>query len=367
MINYNLRVLLASSRTLDALVQQGLLRRVHEQVPGASGEVFTVFGEQPEMLSHFHLRLGQNLIQAQLYTLPPEEYAGMLAASPAFTQNRVAHLLPALARPMSPEDKAIWVSSLVQAIQAGACPDSTPHLLAGRNVPLAHWFPEQTRFFRNSSGWFVSLFFAPPALAPLQGIDRSAVGIDVGLNTLAVSVYQSGLIHRAAGIQEVYLSAMELEQWCPDNTQTQQEVERHLRLLQHAAARLELHNMVSVLLSSASTVYWEDLHYRDCSPAFKRRSRELGLRDCLLCWLPKRLDAAGIHWQRVAPDHTSQLCHTTHLRGVRDNSDHRRFLDGNGAMTDADVNAARNILTLGLAYQLGRGTRYAQERVYAAR
>ena len=275
MINYNLRVLLASSRTLDALVQQGLLRRVHEQVPGASGEVFTVFGEQPEMLSHFHLRLGQNLIQAQLYTLPPEEYAGMLAASPAFTQNRVAHLLPALARPMSPEDKAIWVSSLVQAIQAGACPDSTPHLLAGRNVPLAHWFPEQTRFFRNSSGWFVSLFFAPPALAPLQGIDRSAVGIDVGLNTLAVSVYQSGLIHRAAGIQEVYLSAMELEQWCPDDTQTQQEVERHLRLLQHAAARLELHNMVSVLLSSASTVYWEDLHYRDCSPAFKRGGHSL--------------------------------------------------------------------------------------------
>lgn len=355
MINYNLRVLLESSRTLDFLVQTGALRQVPEQVPGASGAVYAIGGQPPVILNHFQLRLGSHIISAQLFALPPEEYAGLLSASPEFSQFPVAHLLPALSGRMDAAAKQVWTTDLMSSLRAGGRVDNAPRLLLDRQVQPAQWHPEQTRLFKNDCGWFLSLVFSIPSILTVSGIQRSAAGLDVGLNTLAVAAHQSGLIYRAAGIQEVCITATQLDEQCAGKPQLQTEVERHLLLLQHAAARLELQNVVSMLLASASYVYWENLHYKDCSPSFKRRSRELGLRDFLMCWLPKRLDAAGIRWQRVPPDHTSQYCHMTHLKGLRDSADHRRFQSSSGDVVDADVNAARNIAAVGLGYRLGRG------------
>lgn len=354
MINYNLRVLRESSPQLDSLVQSGALKRVPEKVPGASGSVFSLT-ETPEILSHFRFQLGQHSIEACLYTLPPEEYAGLLAVSPRFAQFDVAHLLPTLTKPMDSMAKEKWLQELVRALRAGAQVDTAPRLLPGQYVTPARWYPEHTRIFRNDSGWFISLFFEQASVPLIKGVERSAVGIDVGLNSLAVAVHRSGLVHRAAGITEVCITANQLEEWCPSDHHTQCEVQRHLLLLPHAAARLELQEMVRLLLSSASFVYFENLQYPNCSLAFARRSRELGLRDFLMCWLPKRLDATGIRWQRVPPEHTSQFCNLTHLRGERDGSDRRQFRNSNGEILDADVNAARNIMSVGLAYRLERG------------
>lgn len=355
MINYNLRVLSESSRVLDFFVQSGLLQPVPEQVPGGSGKVYAIQGEQPEIRGHFDLRLGGKDIAAQLYALPPEEYAGMLSASPAFRQYDVAHLLPALSKPMHSAEKEAWLQSLMEAMKGDCRNENRPLLLTNRPIIPAEWHPEKTRFFRNAAGWFLSLFFEKATVLTTGGVERSAVGIDVGLNTLAVAVHSTGLIHRAAGITEICITATQLEQWFPGDRRAQQTLQQHLLLLQHAAARLELHEMVRLLLSTASYVYWENLRYADCSPAFARRSRELGIRDFLMCWLPKRLDAAGIRWQRVPPDHTSQYCHITHRKGVRDSSDHSRFTNTNGRVLDADVNAAFNIMAVGLAYRMERG------------
>ncbi|WP_135230478.1 zinc ribbon domain-containing protein [Deinococcus fonticola] len=354
MINYNLRILRESNYVLHSLVQSGVLKQVSENVPGASGTVFKLT-ENPDVLSHFQFKIGQQTLQAQLYVLPPEEYAGLVTASPRFAQFDVAHLLPALTQPMDSLGKEAWLQQLVQALQAEAQVTPAPHLLADQHVTPAPWVPERTRIFQNDSGWFLSLFFERATVQTISGIERSAVGIDVGLNTLAVAVHRTGLVHRAAGISEVCITANQLEEWCPGDHHTQCEVQRHLLLLQHAAARLELQEMVRLLLSSASFVYFENLQYPNCSRAFARRSRELGLRDFLMCWLPKRLDAAGIRWQRVPPEHTSQFCNLTHLRGERDSSNHKRFLNGNGTIVDADVNAAHNIIAVGMAYRLERG------------
>lgn len=355
MINYNLRVLSESSRVLDSFVQSGVLQAVPEQVPGASNEVYAIRGEQPEIQSHFDLRLAGKDIAAQLYALPPEEYAGLLSASPAFKQYDVAHLLTALSRPMTSAEKDSWLHSLVEAMQRGPQQDNRPFLLLDRQVIPARWLPAQTRFFRNDVGWFLSLFFEQATVLTTKGVERSAAGIDVGLNTLAVVAHSTGLIHRAAGITEICITATQLEEWFPGEQKAQQALQQHLLLLQHAAARLELQETVRLLLSTTSYAYWENLRYVDCSSAFARRSRELGLRDFLMCWLPKRLDAAGIRWQRVPPDHTSQYCHITHQKGVRDSSDHSRFTNTNGSVLDADVNAAYNIMAVGLAYRMERG------------
>lgn len=355
MINYNLRVLSESSRVLDFFVQSGVLAAVPEQVPGASGKVYATAGDQLEIRGHFDFRLAGKDIAAQLYALPPEEYAGLVSASPDFRQYDVAHLLPALSRPMTSMEKEAWLHSLMEAMKRGSQQESRPLLLLDYPVIPARWLPAQTRFFRNNAGWFLSLFFEQATVLTTKGVERAAVGIDVGLNTLAVAVHSTGLIHRAAGITEVCVTATQLEEWFPGDQKMQQVMQQHLRLLQHAAARLELHEMVRLLLSTASYVYWENLRYTDCSPAFAHRSRELGLRDFLMCWLPKRLDAAGIRWQRVPPDHTSQYCHITHQKGVRDSGNHSRFTNANGCVLDADVNAAFNLMSVGLAYRIERG------------
>lgn len=355
MINYNLRILSESNHVLESFVQSGILTSVDEQVPGTSGTVYEIKGVQPEVLSHFDLRLGQSTIQAQLYALPPEEYAGLLAASPAFTQYQVEGLLQPLSQPMNSGEKDLWLRGLAGAIRTGKLVSNSPSLLLGRQVTPAAWLPERTRIFQNGSGWFASLYFEQAQVEAISGIERSAVGIDVGLNTLAVAVHQSGLIQRAAGITEICAAATQLECWFPRDRDAQREMKRHLLLLQYAAARLGLQQMVRLLLSSASFVYFENLRYGNCSEGFALRSRQLGLRDFLMCWLPKRLDAAGIRWQRVPPDHTSRYCHLTHIKGSRDSSNRQRFFNGNGDIVDADVNAAHNIIAVGMAYRMERG------------
>lgn len=74
-----------------------------------------------------------------------------------------------------------------------------------------------------------------------------------------------------------------------------------------------------------------------------------------MTWLPKRLTAQGIPWQRVRPDRTSQYCHLTHRKGERDSHDRSRFRNGNGDIVDADLNAALNIMQLGFGYRVERG------------
>lgn len=188
-----------------------------------------------------------------------------------------------------------------------------------------------------------------------HGVQRSAAGVDIGLNTLAVAAYRTGLTQRAAGITDICPAPELLLTLCGDDLHFQTTLKRHVLLLQHAAARLEFQQILLTLLSSASVVYIEDLKYKEVSDAFKRRSRELGIRDFLMTWLPKRLTAQGIPWQRVRPDRTSQYCHLTHRKGERDSHDRSRFRNGNGDIVDADLNAALNIMQLGFGYRVERG------------
>ena len=123
-------------------------------------------------------------------------------------------------------------------------------------------------------------------------------------------------------------------------------------MLRYAAGRYQLQSTVHTLLSTASVVYLEDLDYAGMTSHFSNASRELGLRDFLLAWLPQRLAATGIEKQWVAPIRTSQVCSLTHMLGSRDDNDATKFTDGHGQVVDADLNAARVIMQIGLAYRL---------------
>lgn len=344
---HNVRVHRDATTTLETMVERRVLVPADEKVPGVFGPVYKVGADLAvTALDHFNLKIGEKIVPANLYALPPEEYAGLLAGSPEFTQHRLGHLVSPLLSSMTADQQVSWLREVVQSLEAGPRVDHTPGLLSHPTNP-ARWRPEATRLSRGGCGWLLTLGFEEPVIDAVKGLDRSAAGVDIGLNNLAVTAFASGAVHRAPGVQEIRLTDHDL----PSSSLKFIELERTLDLLQHAAARTAFQNLILTLLSSASVVYVEDLRYTDMCKAFKERSRSLGIRDWMMSWLPQRLHARKIPLARVRPDLTSQFCSLTHRRGERSG---RVFTDGNGNPVDADLNAARNLLHLGLAQRIAK-------------
>lgn len=350
MITHNIRIQRSANPALDRLLQRGELSLTTEKVSGTTGLVYTVaHPEHLTILDDFNFQLAGETIEANLFALPPEEYAGLLTASPAFTQYPVSHLVDDLKRSMTAEERTIWIQKLAESLQAIPRVDQAPRLVGATTLP-AVWRPVGTRLSRNSGGWIITLAFDMTMFPGVSGMDRSAAGIDIGLHTLAVTAYASGAVHRAPGVCDPRLTEHDLTDYPGVNPQ---QLEKYALMLQHAAARDQYHQVVQTLLSQASVVYVEDLSYKEMAQTFKCRSRILGIRDFLMSWLPQRMHARDIPLYRIQPDHTSQYCSLTHRRGERDG---RVFRDGNGHLIDADLNAARNILSLGLAARLRKIT-----------
>lgn len=346
MNTYNVRVVRDANTALQALLDQGRLQPTTERISGAGGPAYRVApGHLVEPLDDFTLRVAGAALPVHLYSLPPEEYAGLLAAAPEFSQFTLAPLVAPLRQPMSGEEQEQWLAALAQALRAGPRVDPVPRLVQ-HPVHAAPWRPGDTLLARSGCGWIVRLTFDPPRVDFTRGMERSAVGVDIGLHSLAVAAFASGAVHRLPGITDLRLGERDLSGYPVSG----RDLERYTALLQHAAARGAFQHLLLALLSGASVVYIEDLTYDDMTEVFRERSRTLGIRDYLLAWLPQRLAAQGIVWERVSPDHSSQYCSLTHLRGERTG---RTFVDGNGQVTDADLNAARNLLHLGLAKRLG--------------
>lgn len=352
MTSHNIRILRTSTTTLNALVDQGRLRATTERLSGINGTVYTASdgnGLEPRVLDHFSLSLAGVRVAANLFALPPEEYSGLLAASPDFTQVALAHLLPPLQAPMTPAMREGWFRDLRAALHAGPRADQTLHLVEQPVYP-ALWRAKETRLSRSSCGWLLTLIFDTPRVDPIAGLTRSAAGIDVGLSSLAVAAFISGLTHRVPGVPDLQSEEREAgDSRLQSSGPYSGDVKRHAMMLQHAAARDGLQALIRVLLGAATVVYLEDLSYKDMSDQFKDRSRVLGLRDFLMGWLPQRLATQGIDVLRVPPDLTSQYCAVTHLRGRREG---RIFTGPFGQEVDADLNAARNLAQIGLAYRL---------------
>jgi len=358
-ITYNLVVFSESDSLIKALIQDGaLLRSRHEVRQGVSGPLYApsaalLRGGHLHALSDLEFQFGPAVLRCQNYALPPEEYRGLVLASPAFRQFDVQALHAELCAE-SPESTVFhknqpdWTRRLLDAVQQGPRLNPEPSLVSARGL-AATWLPEETRLSDSNCGWMLSLSFGMPDLVQLSGITRTAVGIDVGLRKLAVAVYASQLDHEAQGIPQTELSFRELADHLPDPAD-QQQAQRLNLSLQYAAARTQLHDFLTVLLSAASSVGYEDLDFDRMAPHFKQRSRELGIRDFSYVWLPKRLQQAGIPYEKLPAQHTSQICSMTHLRGVR-GTRQRDFLNGNQEWVDADRNAARNLMYLNMAAQ----------------
>ncbi|WP_216325652.1 hypothetical protein [Deinococcus aestuarii] len=357
LITHNLRVLHEANPTLARLIADRHLLPCPGEVVHASPGV--VYRSAPALLdrgtvsalSDIEMQLGPGIFPAHVHALPPEEYAGLLLGSPGFRQHDdVRCLIEPLTQALSLDERQEWRQALVAALLREARSDSTPLLLPHPPARPATWLPEGTRLVHGRAGWFLCLAFELPDQRPGMTVNRSAVGIDVGLRTLAVASYKSGLIHRARGIADVPLDTATLAHLLPGRPDLWFRAQLMGVAVQHAAARAELAQFTTLLLAAASTVGYEQLTYKDTDERFKRRSRQLGLRDYLAVWLPSRLRQQGLIGQAVAPHLSSVICNRTYHGGTRD-QDHLHVSSGDHhTVVDADENAASNIRDLALAH-----------------
>ncbi|GGS05674.1 hypothetical protein [Deinococcus sedimenti] len=353
---YNVRVLHEATPTLAGLIaDRHLCPCPGETVQGLSG---TVYRPAPTLLdrgtvaalSDLEFQLGPGILAASVYTLPPEEYAGLLLGSPGFRQYDVGGLIAPLTHAMDLAEQRDWQRALASALLREARSDSTPALLPHPPARPATWLPDGTRLIHGQAGWFLCLRFDVPAQPPRLRINRSAAGIDLGLRTLAVAAYKSGLIHKAGGITEIRTDAAALSEPLARRPDLWSKARLMSVVVQHAAARGELAQFMDVVLAAATVVGYEKLTYKDMDEPVKRRFRALGLRDFLAVWLPQRLRQHGLTGQSVTPHLTSRLCNRTYLGGVRDQGQLRVTHGAAEVVLDADENAASNIRDLALAH-----------------
>lgn len=355
-IAHNIRILRTANAALLALIKQGtLLPCVGETVEGTSGVAYRpadhvlLGGSSLAPLSDLTFQVGSAVIDCNTYALPPEEYAGLLLTSPGFTQRPLAPLARQLLVDLPLDEHRTWLADLAQVALSTPIPDQVPNLLLTAPPVPARWLPSRTRFISTDVGWLLTLVFDVPDPVRRFVIKPSAAGIDLGLRSLAVAAHKSGLIHTARGVPDIQISDVTMGALLPNRPDLHPLLRRLNVAAQHAAAREHLDQFLQILMSSATVVAYEELRYGDMTPHFKRRVRELGLRDFVTTWLPKRLKQAGIPTIRVAPDLTSTLCNTTFRIGRRSQSDWGRFESVNGDVLDADVNAAANVRDLALA------------------
>lgn len=361
-ITYNLRILRDADFTLSTLVTQGhLLPCPAEKIQGANG---TIYRPRPELQDHLTARsdlqfaIGETIIDCQTYALPPEEYAGLLRQSLGFRQHKLAHLLPPLTTQMDSAAREKWLSDLAKKLQVPGQIDTEPHLLPTRPATPATWLLENTRLIKSPTGWFLCLAFEVQPTPSRYHIRRSVVGIDVGLRTLAVAVHKDGLQHQASGIADIRPSQSDLQRYLPDRPDLWPEMQRTCVVLQHAAAREELARMLDLIISGASLVGYEKLNFGAAMcPLFTRRARELGLRDFLKVWLPRRLQMHQIEYVEVPSDLTSRLCNVTGRIGQRSKIDVGILVNGNGEVVAADPNAAKNIGEIAMVLSWQRRTK----------
>ena len=352
-VNYNIRVLHTSDNDLNALVVgQHLLPCPSERVTGAAGEVYrpnSTLIKTLKGVSDFEFRVGHTVITTQLYAMPPEEYAAVVAGSPGFQFHCLHHLTEPLTNTLDPAARRDWQHALAAGMTQKPATDRLPNVLPTQPITAATWLPEHTRLIRNKTGWLLVLYCEVVAKAPRLIINRSAVGIDVGTRTLAVASHKCGLIHKARGITDVSIDARTAASLLPNRPDLHDRLVRMSTALQYTAARTELTQFLEIVLAGGTIVGFEKLNYQPMTPSFPKRARDLGLRDFLAVWLPQRLRLHGLHGQPVTPDRTSITCNMTYLPGLREGDrldigsvDRPRWID-------ADENAASNIRDLALA------------------
>ena len=271
-------------------------------------------------------------LATDLYRLPSAEYSALVRSVPAFRQPPdLTKILQATSQ--HPADY-VWITSPKSRYETQIPILSLPNEVAF----TATWDPGRWALLERHGEWFLVLWF--DLLCIGGGIKGTAdVALDLGASPLVCAVCPDGFVE-------------DVESQLPATLSQFADLFRIDRAL-HNRVEFELQRATLLrftlfLMSYATTVYTEDLTYRDMDKTFVRWARRTGLLDWHESWLPNRLAAAGIPLEKVDSRGTSQCCSACqHPHGQRYRSEFHCPRCGNEI--DAHENAARNILLRGQA------------------
>lgn len=211
--------------------------------------------------------------------------------------------------------------------------------------------PKQTRITRRNSRWYVA-FTVEVEPAPLPATGQE-VGVDLGVRQFA-TLSTGEAVHgprpgrvAAPAIRRAQRKVARRERGSQRRRKAVAELAR--RREREANRRLDAaHKAARSLVDRFDLIAVEDLQVRNMVRGNRGLNREItdqGWAQFLQC-LDAKAESAGRQVIRVRPHHTSQRCHEC---GTVDKESRRgpRFdCTACGHADDADVNAARNILTL---------------------
>ncbi len=219
--------------------------------------------------------------------------------------------------------------------------------------------PKSCTITRTATGkWFASISCdmgdAPEKRAPVQ-----PVGIDVGLNSFAVTSDNAHVDNPRFFRKEEKTLAKAQRKWdtvkkgCPKRREkarkTVARVHERIRNKRHNFAHQEARKIVN----RHGFVAVEKLKAKKM-----QKNRRLSKSIADVAWslfrhcLEYKAEEAGIGFKAVKPDYTSQDCSACGHREKKSLSDRVHHCKACGYTTDRDHNAAINILTLGLQRQV---------------
>jgi len=215
--------------------------------------------------------------------------------------------------------------------------------------------------FRDLDRWFVVFVVDLPDPSPLANPPEQPVGIDLGLSVLATLSDGTKIGNpRFAGRESKRLRRLQrkVSRRHPGSRRREKALERFRRIQRTVRNKREdfAHRLSRRIIRSYDAVFVEDLdvaHFLRFSQ-YRRSVSDAGWGG-LLSKLEYKAASAGIRFEKIPPEWTSQDCSACG-REVPKTLDEGKHRCGCGVVLDRDLNAAKNILRLGLERLAGGHT-----------
>lgn len=368
---YNIKLIGQNLNTqLPELIEKRTL--IHDPhsppISGCAGaDIYRLrFPEDLTIADDFGVAIAGKLLQANLFRLPSWASNALLEGGEIASYEATHDLISALLRPMTAEEKRLWIAQLQATVKRGRMTGTVHHSAYTQGGGSARWVRGATKVCaapeRAQTGagtWTLSLSFDRDESPTGLGERVGAMGLDVGRDPLVVTASADAL-WRTDGIESVRLSEDELRQMMGNKRDAH--LAKRLHHLAHTVAAKHRYEAALEQLKQASSISVEALNMGGMTPGFQQVAHALALQDFMLAWLPQMAHQHHIPLVRVDPYLSSQTCHRCLQRGTR-SQDNRTFVCRTHGAMDADENAAHVIRQLGMGATLGR----LKERAQTAR
>lgn len=215
--------------------------------------------------------------------------------------------------------------------------------------------PKTLSFTRKADGWhlLVSCDLGAVAVEPSQ---NPPVGIDLGLMSFIATsdgeIVDAPRLYRAAQ-QKLRRAQRHLSRCKRGSTRRKKAVQRVAKQHQHVAnARKDFHHKTArALVNHHGLIAVEALNIRGIARSrLAKSTHDAGWAQFLVI-LNHKAESAGVQVVAVNPRNTSQICHGCGSLAPKGLSVRLHHCPECGYTADRDVNAAKNILRLGLSRQ----------------